>query len=478
MYRFLLTAIIFILTAGASTGAVSAQSPVGGTVEQWLVLSNGEILRGQISLGEEQVIVVTSQGSRLVIPTERTEFVCDSLKEAYWGKAARIRASDLIGQKKLFHWCLKNQLFDLAQNQIDLLLQSKLKAVELEYLDRQLNVALSQRQSSQKQEMLMLQQNRTEMASKGESNLAPQDRNNVIPIVDSNPPALKRYVFRPLPMLDESIGTPVWSEDAVAKLSELKLSELVGNSDAVGDLVKQVGFEEDVEIESVLLNRRPMALSNGIEQPVPTESDDRLMVPVAELDKETRSMPEGSLGLYRRRIEGLLVTGCSAAKCHDSDSRVMPLMHLGRTVPIPRRQSQRNLHNILKYVDRENSFDSELFRAATQIHAGQSEPFVAKDSAQYKNLSQWLIMLNRDPRQASLEFARLNVESLSPVASDQSVPQVEPVKPEPLSLLPAPKAMPNSEETVVEIPELDRLSPEFTPQDPFDPEIFNRNHGK
>ena len=156
----------------------------------------------------------------------------------------------------------------------------------------------------------------------------------------------------------------------------------------------------------------------------------------------------------------------------------MPLMHLGRTVPIPRRQSQRNLHNILKYVDRENSFDSELFRAATQIHAGQSEPFVAKDSAQYKNLSQWLIMLNRDPRQASLEFARLNVESLSPVASDQSVPQVEPVKPEPLSLLPAPKAMPNSEETVVEIPELDRLSPEFTPQDPFDPEIFNRNHGK
>ncbi len=82
MYRFLLTAIIFVFTAVASVGAVSAQSPVGGTVEQLLVLSNGEILRGQISRGEEQVIVVTSQGSRLVIPTERTEFVCDSLKEA------------------------------------------------------------------------------------------------------------------------------------------------------------------------------------------------------------------------------------------------------------------------------------------------------------------------------------------------------------------------------------------------------------
>ena len=87
-------------------------------------------------------------------------------------------------------------------------------------------------------------------------------------------------------------------------------------------------------------------------------------------------------------------------------------------------------------------------------------------------------MLSRDPRQAGLDLARLNEDAVSSVASEQPVPQVEPVKPEPLSLLLAPKSMPGSEDTVTEIPELDRLSPKFTPQDPFDPEIFNRNHGK
>lgn len=478
-----MTAMIFVLTTGATTGAVSVQSPVGGAVEQLLILSNGEILRGHISRNAEQVFVVTNQGSRLVIPAERMAFVCDSLEEAYWGKAARIRASDLIGQKKLFHWCLKNHLFNLAQNQIDLLLQSNLKAVELEYLDRQLNVALSQRQSSQRQEAKVSQQNPSELAGNGAPRLIPQGSPSVIPVIESNASSAERFVFRPLPTLDASIGTPVWSEDAVAKLSEINLSELVGELDPVSDVVKQVGFEEDVEIESVFLNRQSMALSKGIDPPVLSETDDRVMIPVAELDKETRSMPEGTLGLYRRRIEGMLVTGCSAAKCHDSNSRVMPLMHLGRTVPIPRRQSQRNLHNVLKYVDREHAVDSEVYLAATQSHAGNSEPIVARDSAQYENLSQWLIMLNRDPSKASIDFTRFKEGALSSVVSNNQAPQVETVKPEPLSLSPAPKSIPSSEEAVGgeavgEIPKSDRLSPKFTPQDPFDPEIFNRNHGK
>lgn len=473
-----MTAIIFVLTTGATTGAVSVQSPFGGAAEQLLVLSNGEILRGHISRNAEQVIVVTNQGSRLVIPAERTAFVCDSLEEAYWGKAARIRASDLIGQKKLFHWCLKNHLFDLGQNQIDLLLQSNLKAVELEYLDRQLNVALSQRQSSQRPEVKVSQQNPSELAGNGAPRLLPQGIPSVIPVVESNAPSAERRVFRPLPILDASIGTPVWSTDAVAKLSEINLSELVGELGPVSDMVKQVGFEEDVEIESVFLNRQSMALPKGIDPPVLSETDDRVMIPVAELDKETRSMPEGTLGLYRRRIEGMLVTGCSAAKCHDSNSRVMPLMHLGRTVPIPRRQSQRNLHNVLKYVDREHAVASEVYLAATQSHAGNSEPIVARDSAQYKNLSQWLIMLNRDPSKASIDFTRFKEGALSSVVSNSKAPQVEIVKPEPLSLSPAPKSIPSSEEAVGKIPKSDSLSPKFTPQDPFDPEIFNRNHGK
>ena len=105
--------------------------------EQILVLKNGEMLIGNIEQDAANLIVHVRQGSRLVISKKKAEFVCDSKSEAFWGKAARIRASDVDQQVALFRWCLKHKLFDHAETQFNVMMNSDISAAELNSLNRQ-----------------------------------------------------------------------------------------------------------------------------------------------------------------------------------------------------------------------------------------------------------------------------------------------------------------------------------------------------
>ena len=111
--------------------------------EQLLVLKNGEMLSGRIEQDTANLIVHVRQGSRLVISKKKAEFVCNTKAEAFWGKAARIRASDARQQVALFRWCLKHKLFEHADTQFNILMNSDISATELESLNRQLTVLRS-----------------------------------------------------------------------------------------------------------------------------------------------------------------------------------------------------------------------------------------------------------------------------------------------------------------------------------------------
>ena len=108
--------------------------------EQILVLKNGEMLVGRIEQDAANLIVHVRQGSRLVISKKKAEFVCDSKSEAFWGKAARIRASDAQQQVALFRWCLKHKMLDHAETQFNIVMNSDISAAELNSLNRQFNV--------------------------------------------------------------------------------------------------------------------------------------------------------------------------------------------------------------------------------------------------------------------------------------------------------------------------------------------------
>lgn len=149
MYVTSFKAILFCILACllANVGAAQMLSPTITSTEQVVVLGNGEIIQGKVKRSAEQTVVQTEQGSRLVLSNDRVDFVCNSLEDAYWGKCARTKATDLDGQKRLFYWCLKHELLEQAQNQIALLADSEdAKAKDLEFLDRQLNVAIQQQQ--------------------------------------------------------------------------------------------------------------------------------------------------------------------------------------------------------------------------------------------------------------------------------------------------------------------------------------------
>ena len=477
---FMLTTLLLSVFLADSDGFAQKLQPPFTPIEQFLVLKNGEVLRGQITRNAAQVILLTEQGSRLVLPEDQTDFICDSMDEAYWGKVARTKATDLNGQKKLFHWCLKNKLVGQAQNQIEILLLSNLKAVELEYLNRQLNVAiLQQRDFNQRGKANSLQSKALELAADdkpktrlGDSNqslaLTPIELDRTIGVKSLGNGSRDRIAFRPLPkMIDQNIQ----QEDLqFIGLPPLKDSN---NDDYPGAMVRQVGFEEAVDVNSDSLNDNNPSLGNTADSSVDLV-DDRMRISIHELDREIRSLPAGTVGHFRRRIEHILVNGCSAANCHDMDSKIMPLNRSGRSRQTSGRQSQWNLHNVIRYVDRAHPIDSRLLTAMTSSHAGSHEPLIEKGSPQYTKLLNWLISLSDDPQQAAMEAIRRAQET----KKEAEQHRVEPVEPERVGLFPIKGSSLEFPDTIGEIPKLDAVETEFTPIDPFDPEIFNRKFDK
>jgi len=130
-----------------------------------LVLKNGEMLIGRIEQDANNLIVQVRQGSRLVISKNKAEFVCDSKSEAFWGKSARIRASDARKQVELFRWCLKHKLFEHAESQLNILMNSDISAAELDSLNRQLTVLRASHERQKRRELAeALKANRLEVA--------------------------------------------------------------------------------------------------------------------------------------------------------------------------------------------------------------------------------------------------------------------------------------------------------------------------
>jgi len=532
-------------------------SPNFVPTEQFVVLKNGEFLQGRVTTTAEQTTVETEQGSRLILSADQVDFVCESKVDVFWGKCARTKASDLDGQKALFYWCLKHKMFDQAQNQLSLLAEAKdSKATTVEFLDRQLNVAIEQ---AQKKDLAIAKaapalrkdpnpinppQPETKLAfnetnkAQPELSLTPIQSDDAMKSIGTGDLAKLEFdfdyeTFRPLPSLTEpgklakEPARDQSTDSMIAKLPSTNMANPEPTTNVVEGVIRQVGFEQPIDSKNEIAiddngnfakssNSNPRANLPGYpsvsidQRPTNPEIETKPEVPnnevkisIAELDKFTRSMPKGTLGPYRSKLEHVLNNGCNAANCHDSTAAVMPLLSLGRNKSIPRRMSQRNLFNTLKYVDKTQPLASSLLNAASKPHAGMEKPVLVEGSKTFEQLKLWVVMLSDDPNgnyQAYLNSKSLpkmlNVgssefqpadpdssEALAPpnsksepILRDSSNQQsnVLPIKPKRAALLPSAAKIPK---TIGEIPELNSSSSAFQPVDPFDPEIFNRKFG-
>ena len=297
--------------------------------DEMLVLTNGEVFPGRVTREGGRITIETPQGSRLVFAADRIDFICHSLEEAYWEKYSRLGATDVRGQVGLFQWCLKHQLFDQADNQLQLLMQSKISAVELNHLNRQLGVSRAKHTAA------------TPATVASQSGPAPD-------VVHRLPGWGQSTV------IDDSQGvrTANWTPPSTATIP----------LPAPDSPVDQANFTEAIDPQNDMPDSR-------------------------ELQHLMRDLPAGIVGNFRRRVEPLLKQQC--ATCHREQAA--PTLEFGggqvvNALPL----SQRNLYRWLPFASAGQAGESPLWVAATQPHGGQADALIDPSSRQAMMIRQWL----------------------------------------------------------------------------------------
>lgn len=111
-----------------------------------------------------------------------------------------------------------------------------------------------------------------------------------------------------------------------------------------------------------------------------------------ELDQLSKSMPTGVMETFTNTVQPLLMNSCSINGCHGSQSQCefqLLRMHPGRAAS--RRLTQRNLHAVMEWIDRDNPQASPLLTKPLEPHGPKgSVIFGDKNAEQYRQLVNWV----------------------------------------------------------------------------------------
>lgn len=126
--------------------------------------------------------------------------------------------------------------------------------------------------------------------------------------------------------------------------------------------------------------------------------------PKAEVGRaESAPMPEGisaaSIAAFASKVQPLLINRCGNAGCHrtGSDSS-WQLSHLGVNVRVSARMTQRNLISVLRHVNMEDPFSSQLLKYSKTAHGnGSYAPTAQTTQSVESTLRDWLSQLGRYP---------------------------------------------------------------------------------
>ncbi|MBN2296081.1 MAG: hypothetical protein JXM70_26860 [Pirellulales bacterium] len=223
-----------------------------------------------------------------------------------------------------------------------------------------------------------------------------------------------------------------------------------------------------------------------------------------ELDRLARAMPPGGMETFTAKIQPLLVNSCSTHECHGANAKSkFRLLWTSPGRAPSRLLTQRNLHAVMQWIDRENPTASPLLTRPIEPHGPKNTAIFDKNNlGQYRELVDWVSGLTLDERVRSLHRP-VTVEHKSGsrvksvLAKPGGVRQATHVTPWPdttrpdsvtkgvkravfESPLPQEKAGKTNTSNVKPAenlqPEVERKKSEPEPVDPFDPAIFNRRY--
>lgn len=191
-----------------------------------------------------------------------------------------------------------------------------------------------------------------------------------------------------------------------------------------------------------------------------------------ELDRMVRGLPRDAVESFTKSVQPVLMNHCATGGCHGPQSDYSLRLYrvtTGRSAS--RRLTQRNLYNVLPFVDRQNPLGSSLLTTPNSPHGTAKHAiFTEHQMAQYQRLVNWA---NQIAEQSPPDVPATITPTpwLDPAGPDTGhAPKVlsqEGRKARPLSA------------TVESKKKAKRgaASASFNqPSDPHDPEIFNRRY--
>ncbi|MAV37035.1 MAG: hypothetical protein CMJ59_16435 [Planctomycetaceae bacterium] len=249
---------------------------------------------------------------------------------------------------------------------------------------------------------------------------------------------------------------------------------------AADHLLTAIAVDPD-EPEILRVQRFWTAASQPAGPSKPTVTVPPSTVPHQEVEATLRTLPPTTIERFTHKVQPLLMNYCGNSNCHgpnaDSSFRLVRPLFAKR---MTRRFTQRNLHTILNYIDRQNPSQSQLLTIPKQPHGNLSTPvFDERREPQYLKLEQWVDKFGRRDRPAvppphvapppNVVLTKPNDFQEEPPVQD--APGDGAMLEELVDTL---SAQDPSESTDTKQPRPD--SRRFVPRDPFDPQIFNRRY--
>lgn len=243
----------------------------------------------------------------------------------------------------------------------------------------------------------------------------------------------------------------------------------------------------------VLVTRRLELLTNPPKHPVATISANTDRAGGDALDTMIAGLPAGTVEQFTSTVQPLLMNGCSAAACHGpASTNRLQLERIQAGRPLSRRITHRNLKATLGCVDRDNPSASTLLTRPLEAHGTLSKPvFAEHDIEKYQQLVNWVnLVASKSTGATPANVTETSAPLLQTIDKSQSSTVNTPWPTVPSQATDGGETLasdssfaPNTETTPsAEAPERGpqrgATLPDPEPEDPFDPEIFNRQFGK
>lgn len=202
---------------------------------------------------------------------------------------------------------------------------------------------------------------------------------------------------------------------------------------------------------------------------------------VSESELAKANLSFQAISYFNNRIQPLLINRCGNAGCHRNDSGSRwQLTHLGSHMRLSSRMTKLNLVATLALIDREDGQASDLLRYATTGHGGKQDPPLKRgDESAIESLRVWIdeVCQNEslDVEARLVEFPSLPPTTPAVISPGKQNP--------PDSISDAVRQVSYEQEStgnpkIFETPTQRQSRPSRLPvvENPFDPEIFNRNY--